>query len=143
MRRAVLDPGVFVSALISPSGTPAKLVAQAVAGEFEAIVSPTLIAELDGVLRREKFRPHFDLEAAAEYVSFLRRIATTAPDPEQPPPLRSTDPDDDYLIALAHSQSAVLVSGDSDLLDLAGGAPICAPADLLEALPVPAGISPP
>jgi uncharacterized protein len=134
VRRAVLDPGVLVSALISPTGTPAKLVAQAAAGEFEAIVSPALIAELDGVLRREKFRRHFDLETAAEYLSFLRRIATTASDPEQPPPLRSTDPDDDYLIALAHSQSAVLVPGDSDLLDLVGGAPICAPADFLAAL---------
>jgi putative PIN family toxin of toxin-antitoxin system len=95
------------------------------------VASAALMAELDEVLRREKFRRHFDLETAAEYVSSLRRMATTAADPEQPPPLRSTDPDDDYLIALAHSQSAVLVSGDSDLLDLTGGAPICAPADFL------------
>ncbi|MEX0973541.1 MAG: putative toxin-antitoxin system toxin component, PIN family [Solirubrobacterales bacterium] len=131
MRRAVLDPGVLVSALISPSGTPARLVAQAVAGEFELIVSPALLAELDGVLRREKFRPHFDLETAGEYVALLGRTATNAADPEQQPSLRSTDPDDDYLIALAHSQNAVLVSGDSDLLDLLGGAPICAPADFL------------
>lgn len=131
MRRAVLDPGVLVSALISPSGPPAKLVAQAVAGEFELIVSAALLAELDGVLRREKFRPHFDLETAGEYVALLRRTTTNAADPEQPPPLRSSDPDDDYLIALAHSQNAVVVSGDSDLLDLVGGAPICAPADFL------------
>ena len=103
----------------------------AVAGEFETIVSAALLAELDGVLRREKFRPHLDLETAGEYVALLRRTTTNAADPEQPPPLRSTDPDDDYLIALAHSQNAVLVSGDSDLLDLAGGAPICAPADFL------------
>lgn len=41
------------------------------------------------------------------------------------------DPDDDYLIALAHSQNAVLVSGDSHLLDLSGGAPILSPADFL------------
>jgi predicted nucleic acid-binding protein len=63
----------------------------------------------------------------------LRRVAVSAADPEGPPALRSTDPDDDYLIALAHSQNAVLVSGDSDLLDLTGGAPICSPADFLQA----------
>lgn len=131
MRRAVLDPGVLVSALISPGGAPAKLVAQAVAGEFELVVSPALLTELDEVLRREKFRPHFDLETAVEFVALLRRGATNADDPEQSPPLRSSDPDDDYLIALAHSRNAVLVSGDSDLLDLTGGAPICAPADFL------------
>jgi len=131
VRRAVLDPGVLVSALISPSGAPAKVVAQAVAGDFELIVSPALMAELDGVLRREKFRPYFDLETAGEYVALLRRTATNAADPERQPPLRSFDPDDDYLIALAHSRSAVLVSGDSDLLELTGGAPICAPADFL------------
>jgi predicted nucleic acid-binding protein len=45
----------------------------------------------------------------------------------------SADPKADYLIALAYSQKALLVSGDSHLLDLTGGAPICAPADLLGA----------
>jgi predicted nucleic acid-binding protein len=48
--------------------------------------------------------------------------------------LHSPDPDDDYLIALAFSQNAMLVSGDGDLLDLVGGAPILAPGDLLDAL---------
>lgn len=134
MRRAVLDPGVLVSALISPNGTPAKLLARAIAGELELIASPALIAELDEVLRREKFRRHFDLDTASEYVALVRRTAIEAADPEEAPPLRSSDPDDDYLIALANSQNAVLVSGDSDLLELAGGAPICTAADLLASM---------
>ena len=129
MRRAVLDPGVLVSALITPNGRPAKLLAQAHAGEFELVVSPLLLAELEGVLRRDKFRRYVDLETVSDYLDLLRATAVAAADPEDPPPLRSIDPDDDYLIALAHSQNAVLVSGDSDLLDLAGSAPICSPAD--------------
>jgi predicted nucleic acid-binding protein len=40
---------------------------------------------------------------------------------------------EDYPIALAHAQSAVLVSGDKHLLDLGVGARILAPADLLTA----------
>ena len=52
-------------------------------------------------------------------------------DPEGPPPMRSADPDDDYLIALAHGNRAALVSGDSHLLDLADRAPILSPADFL------------
>jgi predicted nucleic acid-binding protein len=42
------------------------------------------------------------------------------------------DADDDYLIALAHSQNATLVSGDKHLLGIADGAPIFSSADLLE-----------
>ncbi len=131
MRRAVLDPGVLVSALITPAGVPAKLLIGVRAGELELIASPLLLAELEGVLRREKFRRYVDLDAVHDYLDLLRRDAVIAPDPEGPPPLRSADPDDDYLIALAHSQNAVLVSGDSHLLDLADRAPILSPADLL------------
>lgn len=133
MRRAVLDPGVLVSALITPTGRPAKLLAQARDGELELIVSPLLLAELEDVLHRGKFRRYVDLDAAGDYIDLLRRDAVVAADPDDPPILRSTDLDDDYLIALAQSQSAVLASGDSDLLDLAGGAPILPPADYLAA----------
>ncbi|HET8863601.1 MAG TPA: hypothetical protein VFM94_10165 [Solirubrobacterales bacterium] len=72
----------------------------------------------------------------SDYVALLKRDAVAVPDPLDVPPLRSPDPDDDYLIALAFSQSAMLVSGDGDLLDLVGGAPIFAPGDLLDALGV-------
>jgi uncharacterized protein len=131
VRRAVLDPGVLVSALNTPAGVPAKLLIEVRAGELELIASPLLLAELEGVLRREKFRRYVGLDAVRDYLDLLRRDAVIAPDPEGPPPLRSADPDDDYLIALAHSQNAVLVSGDSHLLDLSGGAPILSPADFL------------
>jgi putative PIN family toxin of toxin-antitoxin system len=131
VRRAVLDPGVLVSALITPAGRSAELLAAARAGELELIVSPQLLTELGGVLRREKFRRYIDLAAVASYLTLLHRMAVEVDDPEGPPPFPSSDPDDDYLIALAYSQKAILVSGDSDLLELSGGAPICAPADLL------------
>lgn len=133
MRRAVLDPGVLVSALISPTGTPAKLIAEARDGGLELVVSPLLLAELNEVLRREKFRRYVDLERAVEYVELLRRESLQVADPEGAPSPRSADPDDDYLIALARRENAVLVSGDRHLLDLADRAPILSPADLLAA----------
>lgn len=129
--RAVLDPGVLVSALITPSGTPAKLLLSAGEGGFELIVSPLLLEELELVLRREKFRRYVDLDSVATYVDLLRRSAEIAADPETPPPIHCADPDDDYLIALAHSQNAALVSGDSHLLALAGKIPVHSPADFL------------
>lgn len=41
------------------------------------------------------------------------------------------DPDDDYLFALAHARAAALVSGDDDLLELAGKIPVFTPAEFL------------
>jgi putative PIN family toxin of toxin-antitoxin system len=56
VERVVIDPAVLVSALISPLGNPAVLW-QAVRDErLELITSPRLLAELAGVLQRQKFR---------------------------------------------------------------------------------------
>jgi len=131
--RAVLDPGVLVSALITPTGTPAKLLTAARSGSFDLIVSPLLLEELELVLLREKFRRYVDLGAVDQYVELLRRDAAMAADPAEPPPIRCADPDDDYLIALAHSCTAALVSGDRHLLDLAGEIPVLTPSEFLAA----------
>jgi uncharacterized protein len=131
VRRAVLDPGVLVSAVITPTGVPAKLLVEMRGGGFELVLSPLLLEELEEVLRREKFRRYVDLDGVAAYLELLQRDAVIAVDPKDPPPIRCADPDDDYLIALAHSQNAVLVSGDTHLLDLAEVAPIETPAAFL------------
>lgn len=133
MKRAVLDPGVLVSALITPSGTPAKLLASTRSGSFELIVSPLLLEELRLVLRRKKFRRYVDLDAVDQYLGLLRRDAAFTDDPPGPPPIRCRDPDDDYLIALAHACAAALVSGDDDLLELVGQIPVFTPAEFLAA----------
>jgi uncharacterized protein len=127
--RAVLDPGVLVSALITPAGTPAKLLLAAREGIFDLVASPLLLEELTAVLEREKFRRYVALDVVAAYLELVRREAHLAPDPGGPPPIRCADPDDDYLIALAHSQNAALVSGDRDLLELSGKIPVFAPAE--------------
>jgi uncharacterized protein len=131
--RAVLDPGVLVSALITPTGTPAKLLTATRSGSFELIVSPLLLGELKLVLLREKFRRYVDLDVVDQYVGLLRRDAAMAADPAEPPPIRCADPDDDYLIALAHSRSAALVSGDGHLLELSGEIPVFTPSEFLAA----------
>lgn len=136
MRRVVIDPGVLVSALITPTGAPARLLEQVRAGALELVVSPLLLGELEEVLRRPKFRRYVGLDVVSDYVDRLGAEALAVTDPDGPSPLRSADPDDDYLIALAHSQNATLISGDKHLLEIGGGAPILAPADLSDlALP--------
>jgi predicted nucleic acid-binding protein len=48
--RAVLDPNVFISALLAPKGSPAHVFRGWVAGGFELVVSPPLLAELERAL---------------------------------------------------------------------------------------------
>lgn len=92
MKRAVLDPGVLVSALITPTGTPAKVLAAGRGGTFELIVSPLLLEELALVLGRKKFRRYVDLDVVDRYVNLLRRDATCTDDPPGPPPIPCPGP---------------------------------------------------
>jgi hypothetical protein len=70
--RVVIDPGVLVSAFISPKkAAPALLVDAALDGTLDALVCPALIAELTDVLGREKFAKHLTEGRAAVFIAFL------------------------------------------------------------------------
>jgi len=117
--RVVVDPGVLVAALISRTGAPARLLRRWLDGAFDLLISPALLAELDDVLSRSKFRRHFTERQGAAFVGLLRERALEVADPEDVEPL-TRDPADDYLVALARAAEAhVLVSGDKDLTELA------------------------
>ena len=131
--RAVLDVNVLVAALLSPTGAPAQIVSRWLGGEFELVVSAHLLAELERALAYPKLRTHVGPEDAAEFVSFLRSSAVRASDPSAPPH-RSADPRDDYLLALAESEDAIVVAGDQHLLELADRFPIRSARDFLELL---------
>jgi predicted nucleic acid-binding protein len=49
------------------------------------------------------------------------------------------DPSDDYLVSLAESQSALLISGDAHLLELADRLPVRSPRAFLDLLDQRAG----
>jgi putative PIN family toxin of toxin-antitoxin system len=118
LTRAVFDPNVFVAALISPDGVPAECLRQHAEGRFELVVSEQLLAELAGVLERERFRRYLTVEEARDWVDSLRREARLCEDPARIA-RESPDPGDDYLTALTRASEAhVLVSGDSHLISL-------------------------
>jgi uncharacterized protein len=133
--RIVFDPNVLVSAAISPAGAPAVILNLIDAGAITAIVSPRLLAELGGVLRREKFRAWLDLDEVTAYLDELERLAEAVEDPSEVPTV-SPDPDDDYLIALARTTNAeAVVSGDTDLTGLSlADMPTLTPRQLLDEL---------
>ena len=139
MIRVVVDPGVFISGLIGRRGGAPDLVVRAFADDrIEVIASPLLLAELEQVLRRPKFRRHVDERVVREYVERIERHATVVDDPHDRPKV-TRDPKDDYLVALARQEGVdAIVSGDRDLL-AAGltSPPVWSPRDLADRLRAP------
>ena len=118
MKRLVIDPGVLLSAFISPRRSAPSLIVEAILdGRIDALACPALIAELTDVLSREKFATHTAEGRAKTYIASITECTEQVEDPpigEQ----QTADPDDDYLLALAHNQNAdAIISGDKHLLD--------------------------
>jgi putative PIN family toxin of toxin-antitoxin system len=99
------------------------------------IVCPALLAELEEVLLRPKFRRYLTMEQAHIYVTLAGKVGEHHPDPIMSPGL-TPDPDDDYLVAVALAANAdYLVSGDPHLTTLSGlPVPVLNPRTFLELL---------
>lgn len=132
--RAVLDANVLISAILSRRGAPAQLLLAWQAGAFDLVVSPLLLAEVRRALAYPKLIRHVPPTDADAFVAWLGRSAELAADPDGPPPVRCEDPGDEYLIALAAAERAVLVSGDVHLTSLAPAIPVRSPAAFLASL---------
>lgn len=132
--RAVLDPNVLVSEVLSRGGTPAALLRAWLGGGYELVGSPALLGELERVLSYSKIVKRVSPDEAGEFLGLLRLHSELIQDPSSGPSIRSPDPEDDYLIALAEAATAAVVSGDSDLLGLADQIPVYNPADFLALL---------
>ncbi len=129
--RAVLDANVIISGLLSPSGAPARVLTSWLEGGCDVVVSRILLEELERALGYPKLRKRVTDAETQELLKLLRREVDVRDDPLGPPPVRSSDPGDDYLIALAAETQSVIASGDNHLLDLRDEVPVYTPADFL------------
>ncbi len=135
--RAVLDPNVVISGLLSAQGSPARVLLAWQEGAFELVASPLLLQELERALGYPKLRKRIAARDADSALQWLGAEATVVADAERQPPVLSDDPGDDYLIALAAEQRAALVSGDNHLLKLSGRIPVYSPVQFLDVLGSP------
>jgi putative PIN family toxin of toxin-antitoxin system len=118
--RAVLDPNVVISGLLSAGGSSTQVLRAFEDGAFELVVSDLLLEECERGLAYPKLRRRIAEHDAVAAVWWLRRSAAiVAADEPLPAALACVDPGDDYLVALAAAQRCLLVSGDRHLLDLA------------------------
>jgi putative PIN family toxin of toxin-antitoxin system len=117
--RVYLDTNVLVSAYTA-RGLCADLMRQILA-EHELVTGEVNLVELRRVLV-ERFGAPDPLVASVE--AELRE-QTIAPEPSSVPPFAVRDPDDARVLASAIAAGVdLLVTGDDDLLAVAGAAPI-------------------
>ena len=135
--RAVIDTGVFVSALIRRQGTTGNVLHALRDGRFTVIYTTDIVVEIIDVHGREKFRTKYhiepdDITALVNLIRLRGELVT---------PTRKViacrDPKDDkFLDAALAVQTDCIVSGDGDLLDLNPfeEIPILRPAEFLARL---------
>jgi hypothetical protein len=129
--RAVLDSNVLISALLSPRGAPAALVRAWLSGRFELVLSHELLQELTTALGYPKLAIRVPETERDRLIDCLLSAGTLVDDPGTTADGHAADPGDEYLIALARSARAVLVSGDRHLLALAPALPVYSPREFL------------
>jgi len=124
--RVVLDTNVVLSAMLFGGGPPARVRRAWQAGRFVPLASTATAAELVRVLAYPKFNltAGEQHELLADYMPWVRVIRIPNPPPAAPV---CRDAFDLPFIHLAISGRAhALVSGDRDLLALAGARGLCA-----------------
>lgn len=134
--RAVIDTCVMVSLLASKrsDSAPQRLMRKVKSGRIRAVISEKSLTELTNTLAQPRVRKRVTAEDAQLFLRALAEYGEMAPD--VPTPVAITrDPKDDYLVTLARSQGAVIISSDRDLLHAELNPPALTPREALRLIP--------
>jgi hypothetical protein len=131
----VLETNVLVSALLSRSGPPAEIVRRWEAGQFEVLLSPVLLQEVERALRYPRVADRLSWSEETRQ-AFLRRLGAVAVlvDPDFQLEILAEDPDDNRVVECALTGGAAfIITGDQHLLGLEeyAGIVILSPAGFL------------
>jgi len=120
MIKAVLDTNVLVSAIISPKGSPAKIISFWRQRKFILIVSQEILVELASVLGYKKIleKYHLDKKKIEKYLRLFKAFASIYKTREKVDILKEDPCDNKFLEVALASRADFIVSGDKHLLDL-------------------------
>lgn len=126
--RVVLDTNVLLSGIAYPGSVPGKILAAWRHGSVDVLLSTYILDELRRVLPRLAHRHGLTPAAIEDLVDILAiQSEQVDPLPIEDSGLRDID-DLPVLGSLLAAQADYLVTGDKDLLALAGRFPIVTPA---------------
>ena len=130
--RVVLDTNVLLSGIAYPASIPGQILAAWRHGSLEVILSGNILDELRRVLPRLAYRHGLSASEMADLVDILAiRVELIEPVPDTDPSLRDSNDQPVLGTLLAAMQAAgvdYLITGDKDLLALAGRYPVLTPA---------------
>jgi putative PIN family toxin of toxin-antitoxin system len=119
MIRAVLDANVFVSGILNAKGTPGQVLDAWRAEQFQLLISPPILEELERVLYYPKIatRHGWSQAMVQQFLFRLTTIAITTPG-DLVLSVVDDSSDNRYLECAVEGNATHLVSGDRDLLEL-------------------------
>ena len=120
MIRAVLDANVFVSAILSPKGIPAKILTAWRAEKFHLVLSEAILEEITRVLHYPRIakRHRWSQSEAQTFIDDLAHLAILTPGKLRLHVIEEDPADDRYVECAVEGRAEYLVSGDTHLLTL-------------------------
>jgi putative PIN family toxin of toxin-antitoxin system len=114
--RAVLDTNIWVSAILNPAGFPAEIIASFRNGDFLAVISEPIIAEIADVLSRPRIKDKYGI-TEVDILELLILIEERCEHVLLTGDVRvCRDPEDNGVIETAiKGHAAYLVSRDDDI----------------------------
>jgi len=108
MRKAVIDTNILISAAISPSGNPAKIVNMALDKIIQIYLSAGILAEYEEVLSRPEF--NFSSEKQNAFLLGIKKSGIIIEPSVSDTPL--PDESDRIFYDTAKASGAILISGN-------------------------------
>jgi putative PIN family toxin of toxin-antitoxin system len=120
MIRAVLDANVFVSAVLNPMGTPARLYTLWHEGRYDVLMSAAILEEMTRVLRYPKIaeRHGWSEPQLLAFIEDIVSLTLSTPGALTLTVIQDDPADNRYLECAVEGHAEVLVTGDRLLLNL-------------------------
>ena len=114
--KVVLDANIFVSALLNPKGSPAKVINAWITNKFDCVISIPLLKEITRVLEYPRLRTKYNLDTK-EVIKFLQLINWGAEKVDVSGRFKlCRHPNDDLILETAvMGEAKYLVTRDDDI----------------------------